>query len=80
MHNDHLTISTFQLFQMFPDAESARVYLELRRWPQGPRCCSITGRSVHALCLPHRAVQRPLDLGERAIEPARLVAEHDPAR
>ena len=36
--NDHLTISTFQLFQMFPDAESARVYLESRRWPQGPRC------------------------------------------
>ena len=26
------TISTFQLFQMFPDAESARVYLENRRW------------------------------------------------
>ena len=26
------TISTFQLFQMFPDAESARVYLEKRRW------------------------------------------------
>ena len=26
------TISTFQLFQMFPDAESARVYLEERRW------------------------------------------------
>ena len=26
------TISTFQLFQMFPDAESARVYIEKRRW------------------------------------------------
>jgi len=34
--NDHLTISTFQLFKMFPDAESARVYLESRRWTQGP--------------------------------------------
>lgn len=32
------TISTFQLFQMFPDAESARTYLEGRLWPQGPRC------------------------------------------
>lgn len=46
MHNDHLTISTFQLFQMFPDAESARVYLESRRWPEGPRCpvCGLTDR------------------------------------
>ena len=44
--NDHLTISTFQLFQMFPDAESARIYLEARRWPQGPRCpvCGLTDR------------------------------------
>jgi transposase-like protein len=44
--NDHLTISTFQLFKMFPDAESARVYLESRRWPQGPRCpvCGLTDR------------------------------------
>jgi transposase-like protein len=32
------TISTFQLFEMFPDAETARVYLESRLWPQGPRC------------------------------------------
>jgi transposase-like protein len=32
------TISTFQLFEMFPDQESARVYLEGRLWPQGPRC------------------------------------------
>jgi transposase-like protein len=44
--NDHLTISTFQLFQMFPDAESARTYLESRRWPNGPRCpvCGLTDR------------------------------------
>lgn len=44
--NDHLTISTFQLFKMFPDAESARTYLESRRWPQGPRCpvCGLTDR------------------------------------
>ena len=36
--DDKLTISTFQLFKMFPDQESARVYLEACRWPQGPRC------------------------------------------
>ena len=36
--DDKLTISTFQLFQMFPDQEAARVYLEARRWPQGPVC------------------------------------------
>src|SRR5271157_362800 len=32
------TISTFQLFEMFPDQDSARRYLESRLWPQGPRC------------------------------------------
>src|SRR5271165_388686 len=32
------TISTFQLFEMFPDAETARIYLENRLWPNGPRC------------------------------------------
>lgn len=32
------TISTFQLFEMFPDQESARTYLEGRLWPEGPRC------------------------------------------
>ncbi len=32
------TISTFQLFAMFPDEESARVYLEGRIWPNGPTC------------------------------------------
>jgi transposase-like protein len=36
--NDRITISTAQLFAMFPDAESARVYLEGRLWPKGPRC------------------------------------------
>jgi transposase-like protein len=34
------TISTFQLFQMIPDAETARVYLESRLWPDGP-CCPV---------------------------------------
>src|SRR3981081_2751637 len=32
------TIPTFQLFEMFPDQETARVYLESRLWPDGPRC------------------------------------------
>ncbi len=32
------TISTFKLFEMFPDQETARVYLESRLWPNGPRC------------------------------------------
>src|ERR1700680_1381070 len=32
------TISTFQLFEMFPDQETARVYLETRLWPNGVRC------------------------------------------
>jgi transposase-like protein len=32
------TISTFQLFAMFPDQETARVYLESRLWPNGVRC------------------------------------------
>lgn len=32
------TISTFELFKLFPDQEAARVYLEGRLWPDGPRC------------------------------------------
>jgi transposase-like protein len=32
------TISTFQLFALFPDEETARVYLEGRLWPNGPVC------------------------------------------
>lgn len=38
MHNDKITISTAQLFAMFPDQETARVYLESRLWPDGVRC------------------------------------------
>jgi len=40
------TISTFQLFAMFPDQETARIYLEGRLWPNGPRCpvCGLGGR------------------------------------
>jgi len=32
------TISTFELFQMFPDQESARLYFEGQRWPDGAVC------------------------------------------
>ena len=42
------TISTFQLFKLFPDQETARVYLESRLWPNGPTCsvCQ-TARTDH---------------------------------
>jgi transposase-like protein len=32
------TISTFELFQLFPDEEAARKYIEARRWPDGVHC------------------------------------------
>ena len=32
------TISTFQLFELFPDAEAARIYMEGKRWPDGAIC------------------------------------------
>jgi transposase-like protein len=32
------TISTFQLFQKFPDEQSAIAYLEKQLWPNGPVC------------------------------------------
>lgn len=32
------TISTFDLFQMFPDQEATRLYFESQRWPEGPVC------------------------------------------
>ncbi len=36
--DDKVTISTFQLFQMFPDQETARKYLESKLWPNGVKC------------------------------------------
>ncbi len=36
--NDKITISTFQLFKMFPDQEAARLYLESRLWAEGAKC------------------------------------------
>ena len=32
------SISTFELFQRFPDAETARLYFEAARWPDGAVC------------------------------------------
>jgi hypothetical protein len=33
-----ITVSTFQLFKMFPDQEAGRKYLESRLWPKGVKC------------------------------------------
>lgn len=35
---DKVTISTAELFRLFPDQESARLYLESRLWPEGAKC------------------------------------------
>ena len=32
------TISTFQVFELFPDQGAARKYLERRLWPSGATC------------------------------------------
>lgn len=38
------TISTFELFNLIPDAETARMYLETRLWPLGPTCPTCAGQ------------------------------------
>jgi transposase-like protein len=38
------TISTLQLFAMFPDQETARIYLESRLWPNGVTCPTCSGQ------------------------------------
>jgi len=45
---------TFQLFEMFSDAESARVYLEGRLWPNGTRC-PVCGMGMKRLAVPLRS-------------------------
>jgi transposase-like protein len=42
--SDKITVSMFQIFEMFPNQESARKYLEGRLWPKGVRCphCGLT--------------------------------------
>ena len=39
-------ISTFELFEKFPDGETARKYIESRRWPEGAICpkCKRSGQ------------------------------------
>lgn len=37
------TISTFQVFEKFPNEEAARKYIEGRRWPNGPACPTCKG-------------------------------------
>jgi transposase-like protein len=44
--NDKVTISTFELFKMFPDEETARIYLESRLWPDGVKC-PVCGSTEH---------------------------------
>ncbi len=43
---EKVTISTFELFKMFPDQETARAYLESRIWPNGAKCpcCGLQDR------------------------------------
>lgn len=36
--DDKVTISANELLKRFPDAESARKYLEVKRWPKGAAC------------------------------------------
>ena len=38
------TISTLQLFEMFPNQETARVYLESRLWPKAATCPTCAGQ------------------------------------
>jgi transposase-like protein len=38
------TISTFELFNLIPDAETARLYLESRLWPNSVTCPTCAGR------------------------------------
>ena len=42
------TISTFQLFALFPDEASARTYLEARIWPKGVKCPDCSGDRITA--------------------------------
>lgn len=58
--NDKITISTHQLFALFPDETAARSYLERRRWPKGVVCpvCESERIAQHSpgiyRCLPCR--------------------------
>ena len=47
--NDRVTISTFELFKMFPDAETARLGLEKRRWNGHVHCPHCGGEKINAI-------------------------------
>ena len=38
MAHSNSTVSTFELLDLIPDETTARLYLESRLWPDGPRC------------------------------------------
>lgn len=38
MHHDCVTVSTYQFFQRFPDAETAQTFLEQQRWSGEVTC------------------------------------------
>ena len=38
MAKSHSTISTYQMLDLVPDEATARLYIESRRWPDGPHC------------------------------------------
>jgi hypothetical protein len=42
------TISTFRLFELFPNEEAARKYIENRLWKDGIRCpkCKLIGNTA----------------------------------
>ena len=46
MHNDGVTVSTYQFFKRFPNETTARAYLEKRRWGGQPACphCGNVGK------------------------------------
>ena len=43
---DNVTIDSLEFFKIFPDQESARIYLEARRWANGVNCpcCELPDR------------------------------------
>lgn len=44
MHNDKVTVSTYQFLKEIPDAEAARLYIEARRWKGEPVCPFCAGK------------------------------------
>lgn len=49
MHDDKVTISTYQFIKMFPDEATARNYLEMKRWKGLPTC---------PFCSAHERIQK----------------------